>query len=596
MIIRWPWRFWIAPRISGILMLLLSLSSSLSCRAIAADVLTLRVSGWQRSFELKDLEYWQKTGEIPPHLDADRWLLTPKTQQLLGQRLNVDSAVAIAFLEQIEKSGDGKKLLQQLTTALPNTTEATLKAALIESWQQNEDFRFLSFVRAYPAPNLTVDLAKLTEMGIQVKSASWQGQLLRPYLRQAFQSSTVSLAKAISDPSQVGEQSVQVRTLFFEDIRRKRRIPLDIYTGKTTENTLVVMSHGFAADRRFGMYLAHHLASHGFTVVSLEHPGSNIQALVDSAWGVDSNEILSASEFIERPQDVRFVLDRLARLNRLPPFQNQLPTQSVVMVGHSFGGYTAFALAGATLDLKRLRQSCQRLAPLERSPADWLQCSAAKLPYAQLQFKDARIKGIIALNPITGELFKDLSQVTVPSLILSSSDDGITPIVSHQLRPFQQLKHEKYLILAMGATHMSVTDVSNLDSAIAQSTLVREVMGEEAKPVREGVKGVTLAFLKQFSSEALIYRPYLSDNYLRSFATPQTQLYLSQKLPLTLKILMPTLDIGTQTLTRRSPFLLSPRMVEMRSYFNHAQQMLNRPEYCTRQVDDMFTALLKNFS
>lgn len=373
-------------------------------------------------------------------------------------------------------------------------------------------------------------------------------------------------------------------------------IPLEIYYSQHTRGSLVVMSHGFAADRHFVAYLARHLASYGFTVVSIEHPGSNIQALISSAYGVGINDILSSQEFIDRPQDFKFVLDRLARLHAtIPSFKNKFNTTDVTLIGHSFGGYTALALAGATLDLKGLRQFCQQVQPLGRSPADWLQCAAAKLPYAKKQFKDNRIKQIILFNPIVGHLFQDLSQVSVPSLILSNSNDGVTPIVSHQLQPFQQLKGEKYLLLAMGGTHMSVTDISNLDSAVAQSTLVDELMGNEASPIRKAVEGVSLAFIAQFTPEGQYYQSFLANYYVQSLSSDSIQLAMTTKLPRSIKLWMNTLEQGKIKITQHTVTKTRRLFGNWWQSLGQASQMIDRPAYCTGQVNDMLTILLNNY-
>ncbi|MGK7898036.1 MAG: alpha/beta hydrolase family protein, partial [Xenococcus sp. (in: cyanobacteria)] len=335
---------------------------------------------------------------------------------------------------------------------------------------------------------------------------------------------------------------------------------------------------------------------YGFTVVSVEHPGSNIRALVSSAYGMDINDILPSQEFIDRPKDIKFVLDKLARFNAtVPSLKGKFNTTDVTFVGHSFGGYTGLALAGATLDLKGLRQFCQQVQPLGRSPADWLQCAAAKLPYAEKKFKDNRIKRLVLFNPIVGHLFDDLSTVTIPSLILSNSEDGITPIVSHQLQPFQQLGGEKYLLLGMGATHMSVTDISNMDSAVAQSTLVRELMGKEAEPIRKGIKGISLAFISQFTLENDNYQSFMTNRYAQSLSSDSIQLTLTTQLPRSVKLWVKTLEQGKSKLTQQ-------KIVKKRSFLGDWLQSLGKspaiidpPAYCTGQVNDLLTILLNSY-
>ncbi|NJN75256.1 MAG: hypothetical protein HC796_02105 [Synechococcaceae cyanobacterium RL_1_2] len=70
----------------------------------------------------------------------------------------------------------------------------------------------------------------------------------------------------------------------------------------------------------------------------------------------------------------------------------------MVMIGHSLGGYTALALAGAELDVNQVKRFCDRSLMVNRSPADWLQCEAAKLPPKNYNFKDGRVKQLMVLN------------------------------------------------------------------------------------------------------------------------------------------------------------------------------------------------------
>ena len=109
------------------------------------------------------------------------------------------------------------------------------------------------------------------------------------------------------DPTVLGEQSISRENSVLYDRSRDRYIALDIYTATKTRGLLVIMSHGFASDRRFLGYLAEQLTSYGITVVSVEHPGSDIHALIKTATGMNSSQILPSEEFIDRPQDISFV-------------------------------------------------------------------------------------------------------------------------------------------------------------------------------------------------------------------------------------------------------------------------------------------------
>ena len=319
------------------------------------------------------------------------------------------------------------------------------------------------------------------------------------------------------------------------DYDRDRTIPVDLYWSRHTQGPLVVISHGFGADRRFLGYLAHHLASYGLTVVAVEHPASNVAWLTSS--GLDSprrSSILPASEFIDRPKDVSFVLDRLSRLNRFSELlHDKFNTNQVTMIGHSLGGYTALALAGAPLSLKSLRQFCNDPNPVALSPADVLQCSAADLPDHTANLRDPRIVQAIILNPIIGRLFDEasLAKVTIPTLMLAGTDDSITPAVSQQFLPFTKLKTKKYLLTAIGATHLSVGDPTNLNRSLTQSIFVRERPDSETEPLRVLLQGVSLAFIEQLTPQAATYAPCLTPTYAQSFSTPELKLRLNSDLP-----------------------------------------------------------------
>jgi predicted dienelactone hydrolase len=326
--------------------------------------------------------------------------------------------------------------------------------------------------------------------------------------------------------------------MVLRDYQRERTIPVDLYWTRRTHGPLVVISHGFGADRRFLGYLAYHLASYGLTVVALEHPASNVAWLtggsIDSARTEPKNNILPATEFLDRPKDVSFVLDRLSRLNQFSStLQGKFNTNQVTVIGHSLGGYTALALAGAKLSLEHLRQFCNDPNPVVFSPADLLQCSAADLPDTQETLRDPRVVQTIVLNPVIGRLFdqKSLAQVKVPTLMLAGTDDTITPAVSQQFLPFTQLHSPKYLLTAIGGTHLSVGDPANLNHVFTQSIFIRERPEQETEALRQLLRGVSLAFVQQLTPEAERYVPFLTPAYAQSFSTPELKLRLNSQLP-----------------------------------------------------------------
>ena len=542
-------------------------------QAIAVEEITLKLGPLEESIPIAATD--QKSS-----------LLTKPVQTLLNQELQVDPALAQQFLEDLFNSRDGEQLLQQLQVLIPNSQPQEIQRTLKDFLMSGQPINILNLLQAYPQKNLKIDMAALATLAANLQVPKLESELISSSLVADLTVANPG-QNPLFDPSQLGTEVTYRELRVFQDLSRHRTIAADIYLPAHPQGPMVIMSHGFAADRHFLKYLAYHLASYGITVVAIEHPGSNIHALVAIAQGVGSNNLLPADEFRDRPEDISFVLDELEKLNHTDSyFQGKFNTNQVTVIGHSFGGYTALALAGAQLNPKAIRHFCQNSQPLNRSPADWLQCAASELPYRHLNARDERVVQAIVLNPIIGDLFaQDLAEVKIPVLMLASTADGITPIISHQLPSFGQLKGEKYLLIAQGATHMSVTDISYLSSAMGQSTLVQEVMDERANPLRKMISATGLAFIKQLTPEAFLYKPYLSLDYVQSLSTKGMSLRLTTQLSADIN-----LKIGLLTLNRSSSAqdgkILSP------SFFS---RLFEPPAQKTGYLEPIFGSLLQQY-
>jgi predicted dienelactone hydrolase len=516
--------------------LVLMLGWGISTPAHSAERVVVRVGPIRQSIPVNDLEYFAETGELPKDLKLYAPLLSPKTQQLLSTRLQIDPNLGDKLVEDLLHSSAGERFLNTLQVAIPDTDDEQIKTALSRAAQQPDGISLLGFLKAFPAQTVTIDVISAIALASQLNLPSWQSQTLSSVLDREL---TVkgNPFQSKFDPSKPGPYWVWKQTMMLQDYKRDRSIPADLYwTRRQTEGPLVVISHGFGADRRFLSYLANHLASYGLTVVALEHPGSNVAWLTGDNLqppGMNPGSILPASEFVDRPKDVSFLLDRLSQLNRFSKdLDGKFNTDKVVVIGHSLGGYTALALAGTPLSLDHLRKFCNDPKPVMFSPADLIQCNAADLPSAPTDLGDARVARVVLLNPVIGHLFdqKSLAGVNIPTLMLAATDDSITPAVSQQFLPFTQLHTSKYLLTAIGATHLSVGDPANLNRALTQSIFVRE-RHEDTESLRQLLQGVTLSFVQQLSPDAAQYRSFLSPAYAQSFSTNSLKLRLNSELP-----------------------------------------------------------------
>ncbi|MEA5466893.1 alpha/beta fold hydrolase [Leptothoe sp. PORK10 BA2] len=200
-------------------------------------------------------------------------------------------------------------------------------------------------------------------------------------------------------------------------------------------------------------HYAKHLVSHGYLVAVPQHPGSDThQARNLLAGTVD--EIFSLQEFFDRPHDVSVLLDKLEQLNSRD-YGGQLNLTTVGMLGASFGGYTALALAGATIDFEGLAQRCDPLSD-SLNVSLLLQCRALSLPPSKIPLKDSRIKALFAIDPIGNGLFgpDGLGAVTIPTVIATGSSDKAAPMALEPMQLFPHLaSQERFLAVIRGKSH-----------------------------------------------------------------------------------------------------------------------------------------------
>jgi predicted dienelactone hydrolase len=190
---------------------------------------------------------------------------------------------------------------------------------------------------------------------------------------------------------------------------------------------LVVFSPGFTANAAIYNTLLEHYASHGFIVIAPEHLESS------------DNDLWKAS--IDRPIDIKRTLDHAAQ-SAAPggDMAGRIDMRHVAVVGHSYGGYTALAMAGAQYDLAAFNARCAQLpvgdpntflcAPLILNESSMAERAGIAPKPAELwpSFGDPRVTAII---PIAGDSYlfdkAGLSKITVPMMAIGGTADTGTP-------------------------------------------------------------------------------------------------------------------------------------------------------------------------
>ena len=109
----------------------------------------------------------------------------------------------------------------------------------------------------------------------------------------------------------------------------------------------LVYSHGHQGYAEASGLLMAHFASHGWLVAAPDHTNN-------TTWDGSNRD---TEIYYQRPLDISAVLDHLEALPQSDPLAGA-NTEETIAIGHSFGGYTTFALGGATYAMDDLRDEC----------------------------------------------------------------------------------------------------------------------------------------------------------------------------------------------------------------------------------------------
>jgi predicted dienelactone hydrolase len=194
---------------------------------------------------------------------------------------------------------------------------------------------------------------------------------------------------------------------------------------------LVILSPGFIIGRTSYAWLAEHLASYGFVVIAPEH---------QERFDPEMSDFWQAA--ITRPQDIHTVIAYAdEQVTTDGTLEGLINTDSVAVIGHSFGGYTSLVMAGARFDINGMEALCQS-ANEAGDPNAWL-CGMV-LPHvasmAELAGLDSVPDGlwpawgdsrVDAIVPMAGDAYffneAGLAEITVPVMAIGGTSDTGTP-------------------------------------------------------------------------------------------------------------------------------------------------------------------------
>jgi predicted dienelactone hydrolase len=226
---------------------------------------------------------------------------------------------------------------------------------------------------------------------------------------------------------------------------------------------LVVLSPGFSTGTSTYGWLAEHLASYGFLVIAPEHQ-EQLDGELNGLW----------QAAIARPQDILAVLayvDEQVGAGRA--LEGLVDVDTVAVIGHSYGGYTALVAGGAQIDTAGLQAQCEG-AYAANDPIVWL-CDVL-LPHLadmaalvgldsipeglwQQPWSDARVDTVVSLAGDALLFGRDgLAQITVPVMAIGGTRDSDTPYMWGPYPTYEYVSSATKVRIALtDAEHMVFT-------------------------------------------------------------------------------------------------------------------------------------------
>ena len=251
---------------------------------------------------------------------------------------------------------------------------------------------------------------------------------------------------------------------------------------------LILFSHGMAGCGFQSVFYVENLARAGYVVAATDHKdslgcaisgppkitvGKALAALFKSGGNSTKLEKSIFGDEMDltyryRPQELIALLDYMVGLNSTnPEFKGLIDPGKIGVTGHSLGGFTSLAVAGAVYDCvdpsKWPDSLCKKPDDLSYEQMEMdtgIICCMDGFKGKSVSFADPRIKASLPLSPSIIFPKDDLKPVKSPVMIITGSKRDI-PLETIQ-RAYDEFSGPKYVLKLDKVTHTTIVDVTRL--------------------------------------------------------------------------------------------------------------------------------------
>ena len=481
--------------------------------AQAAETVSAKYAALELELSVLELQSYAESGEMSPLVETLDILLKDDQREQVKSALTRKFELSPEVLARFFSTPSGYRVLEELADVVQAKSESVdsvlaLRTALILTASESNSTTLLSLLKAFPDQGVQLDLAEGAKIFAKLDAQLEAHETAIEQIKQRSVQASAKTSKAIAHQfSKRGPLNWDKKSFTLQDERpvrlqvsdKPRTFPLDLYLPRTSgASPVVILSHGLGSGQTAYQYFAEHLASYGYVVAVPEHPGSSYrhwQELLENK----THLIAQPTEFINRPLDIQYILDVLTMKNQTDPeLMNRFDLDRVGMFGHSYGGYTALAIAGAKLNPQALQETCQQDLIALVNPSLLLQCQAIQLKGNIPEVSDDRVKAIFVTHPFLSQVVgaDGLGAIQVPVAFVAGGADRIAPLVPEQFEPYSKITgtQDRTFILVERAEHLSqIGEISAQESVFEMTEVATDPVILKA---RETLKTMGLAFFQ----------------------------------------------------------------------------------------------------
>jgi len=404
---------------------------------------------------IKELIDWSN-GEEERNSELANWLklLGFKDRKGLTKFLNTPLVRDKSMARQILRSWSGRKLLDEVSDLILMDEDSSGESVLdtLENLlNEKDEVTTFDLLKSLSVKAIHIDLDGWIEV-----ANNWRSELKK---QQKLISDLVSVNEISGKREESNFFTFEIKETEYELIslivpHRNEPLKLEVWNPsfrEITRQNWILLMPGLGGDRNHFNWLARSLSHNGWSVVVLDHPGSDslaLESLLNGKLPLPGAEVIP-----DRMKD----LDSVIQAKKIGLID--ISADKIVLMGHSLGALTAILASGAKID-DQLENRCQKVLDnlSITNLSSLLQCQLIDINLLDRKNME-NLSAIVGMNSFGSFLWqKNLdNQRNIPLFLTGGTFDLVTPSISEQLGLLLSLSSSPLsrVLLIEGASHFS---------------------------------------------------------------------------------------------------------------------------------------------